>query len=50
MAAGAGERFGGNKLTASLNGSPIVDYLFGSLPAGLFDRVVAVTAKWPIDK
>jgi molybdenum cofactor cytidylyltransferase len=44
LAAGAGERFGGNKLTASLSGSPLVDYIFDSLPAGLFRRVVAVTA------
>jgi molybdenum cofactor cytidylyltransferase len=44
LAAGAGERFGGNKLTASLNGSPIVEYIFGSLPSGLFDKVAAVTA------
>lgn len=44
LAAGAGARFGGNKLTAPVNGSPIIEYIFDSLPVQLFHRVVAVTA------
>jgi molybdenum cofactor cytidylyltransferase len=44
LAAGAGVRFGGNKLSASVNGSPIIEYIFGNLPTRLFKRVVVVTA------
>jgi molybdenum cofactor cytidylyltransferase len=44
LAAGAGSRFGGNKLAASVNGNPIIEYILGSLPSRLFHRVVVVTA------
>jgi molybdenum cofactor cytidylyltransferase len=44
LAAGAGSRFGGNKLAASVNGNPIIEYILDSLPARLFHRVVVVTA------
>lgn len=44
LAAGAGTRFGGNKLAASVNGHPIIEYIFDSLPARLFHRVVVVSA------
>jgi molybdenum cofactor cytidylyltransferase len=45
LAAGAGTRFGGKKLTAAVNGSPIFEYIFDSLPLRLFHRVVVVTAE-----
>ncbi len=44
LAAGAGSRFGGNKLAAPVNGSPIIDYILTSLPARLFSRVAVVSA------
>ena len=44
LAAGAGVRFGGNKLTAPVNGTPIIEYIFDSLPSRLFHRVAVVTA------
>lgn len=44
LAAGAGSRFGGNKLAAPVNGSPIIEYILTSLPARLFHRVVVVSA------
>ena len=44
LAAGAGSRFGGNKLAAPVNGNPIIEYILDNLPARLFHRVVVVTA------
>ena len=44
LAAGAGTRFGGDKLTAPVNGSPLIEYILDSLPARLFHRIVVVTA------
>ncbi len=44
LAAGAGSRFGGNKLAAPVNGHPIIEYFLDSLPAELFRRVVVVSA------
>ena len=44
LAAGAGTRFGGDKLTAPVNGSPIIEYILDILPSRLFHRVVVVSA------
>lgn len=44
LAAGMGSRFGGNKLTACVNGTPIINYIFDSLSAQFFHRIVVVTA------
>ncbi len=47
LAAGAGSRFGGNKLAAPVNGSPMIEYILASLPVRLFSRVAVVSADRP---
>ena len=42
LAAGAGSRFGGGKLIASLGGRPILQYVLDTLAEGGLDRVVVV--------
>lgn len=44
LAAGAGERFSGNKLTAKLKSKPIVEYILTSLPVSQFSQCVIVAA------
>ena len=44
LAAGAGARFGGNKLKAQAAGRPFVDYILSALPKERFDRCVIVAA------
>lgn len=44
LAAGAGRRFGGNKLTAELQDKPIIEYILSSLPIALFSQCVIVAA------
>lgn len=44
LAAGAGIRFGGGKLTANINGKPVIEYVLGSLPQTRFSRRVIVAA------
>lgn len=42
-AAGQGERFGGNKLLARINGEPLIDWTLWSLLDGGVTRVIVVT-------
>ncbi len=44
LAAGAGVRFGGNKLKALLAGKPIIDYILSSLPQASFSHCLMVAA------
>lgn len=44
LAAGAGERFGGNKLAAKLKNKPIIEYILYSLPVSRFSQTVIVAA------
>lgn len=44
LAAGAGERFGGNKLTAKFHKKPIIEYILSSLPVSRFSQCVIVAA------
>lgn len=43
MAAGNAVRFGENKLLASLNGRPLIDYALAAIPEERFARVVVVS-------
>lgn len=42
LAAGAGERFGGNKLIAKIQNVPMIEYILGNLPLNLFSECVIV--------
>ncbi len=44
LAAGAGSRFGGSKLSATLEGKQIIDYILASLPVSYFDKRIIVAA------
>jgi len=44
LAAGAAKRFGGNKLSATLKGKPIIEYILDSIPAEYFVQRVIVAA------
>lgn len=44
LAAGRSTRFGGNKLLASLAGSPLLAHTVGAIPTSLFSQVVAVVS------
>jgi molybdenum cofactor cytidylyltransferase len=44
LAAGAGTRFGGNKLIASLAGMPMVEYILSALPQDRFSHCLMVAA------
>ncbi len=44
LAAGAGSRFGGNKLNAYLEGKPIIEYILANLPVQYFDKRIIVAA------
>jgi len=43
MAAGNARRFGGNKLTAALDGRPLIRRALEAVPDGVFQKVVVVT-------
>lgn len=43
MAAGSSARFGENKLTAELDGVPLIERALGAVPNALFARLVVVT-------
>ncbi len=44
LAAGAGARFGGNKLKAPVAGRPFAEYILSNLPADRLDKCVIVAA------
>lgn len=44
MAAGAGTRFGGGKLTAEFRGAPLYRCALSAVPEGIFEAVVVVSA------
>lgn len=44
MAAGAGARFGGGKLTAEFRGAPLYRRALSAVPAGVFEAVAVVSA------
>ena len=44
MAAGAGTRFGGGKLTAEFRGAPLYRRALSAVPAGVFEAVAVVSA------
>ena len=43
MAAGASSRFGANKLSALINGKPMIEYAFDAVPAEKLGMVLTVT-------
>ena len=44
LAAGAGVRFGGNKLKAKFTDKTVIEYILASLPLGRFSRCVIIAA------
>lgn len=50
LAAGRGERFGGNKLTAPLWGTPVLERTVRNLPVECFDRLIAVVSNEKTDE
>lgn len=44
LAAGAGSRFGGSKLSTRLNGKQIIEYILSSLPKSYFHKCIIVAA------
>ncbi len=44
LAAGAGSRFGGSKLSANLNGKQIIEYILGNMPESYFHKRIIVAA------
>lgn len=48
MAAGTGERFGGNKLMTQLAGKPIIEYILGSLPVKRFSQCIGVSSDFEV--
>ncbi len=43
LASGHARRFGENKLLHPVNGKPMIEHLFASIPAGLFQQVIVVS-------
>ena len=48
MAAGAGRRFGANKLLQDLAGKPLYVWALDAIPAEMFSRVIVVTGYTPV--